>query len=206
MNIFKLGDMKGFFLIFSAILILFSLTKCKNTRKTTINQQQELDSLVSMYHAINDSIDFAWDEMIRDDDEKVLFMKRLLLEVSYTNSYDKIRFDTLNKYIDHLKTMRYNRVSMVDSKLIDEYDSATSSVSAAVIDFAIRHPAYDNSHLMKELVNDIYDKNGMVLIYRIHYDGFVKDREHFIKKNRKKLLKALGQHDLEKLPVFALPS
>jgi len=198
--------MKGYLLIFLTIIIVFSLSQCKNTRKSAANKQKELDSLVAVYHAVNDSIDLAWNKMIKDDDEKHLFMKRLLLEVSYTNSYNKTHFDTLNQYIDNLKAMRYDRGTMADSKLIDDYDSATSAVSVAVIDFATRHPGYENSHLMKELVNDIYDKNGMVLLYRVHYDGFVKDREKFIKKNRKKLLEAIGQQDLEKLPVFALPA
>ncbi len=198
--------MKRFLFGFLAIMMIFFLSQCKNARKTAANKQQELDSLVAVYHSINDSIDFAWNAMIEDDDDKHLFMKRLLLEVSYTNLYDKTRFDALNQQIDRLKEMRYDRETMADSKRIDDYDSATSIVSTAVIDYAVRHPGYDTSALMKELVDDINNKNGMILIYRIHYDGFVKDREKFIKKNRKNLLKALDQTDFENLPVFALPA
>jgi len=198
--------MKGSLFIFLAIVMVFSLSQCKNSRKTAANQQRELDSLVAVYQTINDSIDFAWNAMIEDDDDKHLFMKRLLLEVSYTNSYDKTRFNALNQQIDRLKAMRYDRGTMADSRRIDDYDSATSVVSAVVIDFALRHPGYDDSDLMKELVDDINDKNSMILIFRIHYDGFVKDREKFIKKNKKKLLKAFDQTEFESLPVFALPA
>lgn len=194
---------KLFIFLLSGLVIL--LSQCKNSRKI-VNQQQELDSLITVFQALNDSIDHAWNDMIEDDDEKHFFMKRLLLEVSYTNSYDKRHFDTLNHQIDRLKVLRYDRKTLANSKRIDDYDSASSAVSAAVIEYAVKHPAFGTSDLMKELVDDINEKNSMVLIFRIHYDGFVNDRQRFIKKNRRKLLKALEESDLENFSVFTLPT
>ncbi len=186
------------------IVVLFS--QCKYAGKSTMKQKQETEALIAIYQAMNDSIDHAWNVMIGDDDEKLQLMKRLLLEVSYTNAYDKARFDTLNRYIDQLKILRYDRKTLADSKRIDDYDSATSVVLDAVIEYAVGHPAYKGSDLMKELVDNINEKNSMVLIYRVHYDEFVKEREKFIKKNRKKLLKGLNESDMETLPVFTLPT
>ncbi len=191
-----------FVLIVSTVLI----SQCKNAREGSVKQKQETEALIMVYQAMNDSIDHAWDVMIEDDNQKHRLMKRLLLEVSYTNAYDKSRFDTLNSYIDQLKVLRYDRKTLADSKRIDDYDSASAAVSDAVIEYAVRHPAYNESKLMKELVDDINEKNSMVLIYRVHYDEFVKEREKFIRKNRKKLLRGLNESDLKELPVFTLPA
>lgn len=194
-------------LFFLLIVSTVFLSQCKNARReSSVKQKQETEALIIEYQAMNDSIDHAWNVMIEDDNEKHRLMKRLLLEVSYTNAYDKSRFDTLNDYIERLKVLRYDRKTLADSKRIDDYDSASAAVSDAVIEYAVRHPAYKESKLMKELVDDINEKNSMVLIYRVHYDEFVREREKFIKKNRKKLLRGLKESDLEELPVFTLPA
>ncbi len=192
--------------VFLLIVTAMVLSKCKNAGRSSLKQKEEIDSLITVYQALNDSIDHAWNVMIEDDDEKHYLMKRLLLEVSYTNAYDKPRFDTLNHYVDRLKILRYDRKTLADSKRIDDYDSASAVVTDAVIQYAVRHPAYKESDLMKKLVDGINEKNTMVLIFRVHYDEFVKEREKFIREYRKKLLKGLKESDLESLPVFTLPA
>lgn len=192
--------------ILSVLIIIFFLYQCKNTSKPSAADRAEIDALVLEFKTLEDSANYSWNKMMDDDDEKHLFMKRLLLEVSYTNVYDKNQFEILNAEIDALKDVRYDRVSMADSDLIDRYDSATFEVSRQVIEFARNHPSYEQFPLMEELINDINDKNGMILIYRIHYDGFAIQRNQLVTKEMEKIMDAMKNETINELPLFQLSS
>lgn len=191
--------------LFSIAVVAGGIFSCSRKAKKTAEGPAR-DSLIMEYQALQDSLDKEWKVMIEDDDEKIALLKRLILEVSYTNSYDKQRFEALNEMVDQLKQMRYDRESMRDSQMIDAYDSATFAVTDQVIDFARSHPRYKDFPFMEELINEINQKNDLILIYRVHYDNWAKDLNAFIKKRGKKLRK-FGQVVPDKpVPLFQLPS
>ncbi|MCK5704842.1 MAG: hypothetical protein KAI29_27010 [Cyclobacteriaceae bacterium] len=183
-------------------VLMYSCDGGKNTSKSS----ERSDSLLSTYLALEDSIQKEWSIMIADDDDKHVLMKRLLLEVSYTNNYDKVRFRDLNDQVDQLKAMRYDQKSMSNSALIDSYDSATFDLSDQIFVFARNHPRYDDFPLMSELIDDINGKNNYILMHRIHYDNRVKELNSFKKKNQKKLMTTDPEIETEHMPLFELPS
>lgn len=178
-----------------AFLLLISCDR-KNQQKNHIHD----DSLAATLRVLHDSLDHSWAVMIADDDEKLSAMKRLLMEISYTGSYDKARHAELMALVDQLKQLRYDRITMENSSLIDQYDSATNDVSRMVIEFAYLSPAYEQSDLMKELVNDITYKNSMVLLYRVHYDKFAEEINDLHVEYRDRL-----DSVAKPLPLFKLP-
>ncbi|MCK5371822.1 MAG: hypothetical protein KAQ62_24840 [Cyclobacteriaceae bacterium] len=183
-------------------VLMYSCDGGKNTSKSS----ERRDSLLSTYLALEDSIQKEWSIMIADDDDKHVLMKRLLLEVSYTNNYDKVRFRDLNDQVDQLKAMRYDQKSMSNSALIDSYDSATFDLSDQIFVFARNHPRYDDFPLMSELIDDINGKNNYILMHRIHYDNRVKELNSFKEKNQKKLMATDPEIETEHMPLFELPS
>lgn len=189
--------------IMISLIGMFAITTMNcDPKKQSSSDTNQQDSLLIKYAALEDSVANGWQIMIADDDEKHLLMKRLLLEVSYTNSYDKERFRELNDLIDQLSAMRYDRESMRNSALIDEYDRATFDLTDQVIVFARSHPRYDDFPLMAELIDDINGKNNYILMHRIHYDSWVKELNSFKKKYSNDLLES----GIEDLPLFELPS
>lgn len=189
----------SFLLLTIAFLSLISCDH-KKQKGTRVSD----DSLTVTLRVLRDSLDHAWEVMIADDDEKISFMRRLLMEVSYAGSYDKVRHEELIAMVDRLKRLRYDRSSMQSSRLIDEYDSATNEVSRMVIEFAYQSPKYDQSDLMKELVNDITDKNSMVLLYRVHYDKFAEEINALLIQHEDRLDSGAGLLPLFKLPPEAI--
>ena len=183
-------------------VLIYSCDGGKNTSKSS----DWRDSLLNTYLALEDSIQKEWSIMIADDDDKHVLMKRLLLEVSYTNNYDKVRFRDLNDQVDQLKAMRYDQKSMSNSALIDSYDSATFDLSDQIFVFARNHPRYDDFPLMSELIDDINGKNNYILMHRIHYDNRVKELNSFKEKNQKKLMATDPEIETEHMPLFELPS
>ncbi len=192
-------------LMFSIGMTLNFVLSCTNKKQMPTDADQE-KSLLIKYTSLQDSVDSNWQIMIADDDEKHQFMKRLLLEVSYTNNYDKGRFKELNELVDQLKSMRYDQQSMRNSDLIDAYDSATFDLSDQILVFARNHPRYEDLPLMAELIDDINRKNNYILMHRIHYDNWVKELNSFKLSKRKKLLKSEPEMELKSNPLFELPS
>lgn len=199
MNIIKVN---AFVISGLLTLVVFSC----DSKKSEHTGQQHLDSLMITYKALTDSVQQNWDVMIADDDEKLQLMKRLLLEVSYTNNYDKSKFEDLNTLVDELKVSRYDQKSMRDSDLIDAYDSATWQVTDQIIQFARSHPRFEDFPLMQELIEDIHGKNNYVLMHRIHYDNWVKELNAFKKNYEKELMDVQPVPDFESMPLFQLPT
>ncbi len=193
-------DMFKLLFAFAIVALMYACDGGKKASKTSGKQE----ALLTQYLAFEDSVQDFWDIMIADDDDKHVLMKRLLLEVSYTNNYDKARFKELNSKIDDLKTMRYDQVSMGNSAKIDAYDSASFSLSDQIFVYARAHPRFDQFPLMAELIDDINGKNNYVLMHRIHYDSWVKEFNSFKKKNKKKL--SSSDLDINAWPIFELPS
>ncbi len=192
-----------FFLL--AGMATYSIYSCESKKSASMDQQA-VDSLLIRYQVLSDSVDHSWAVMIADDDDKHLLMKRLLLEVSYTNNYDKQRFEELNGSLDRLQSMRYDQKTMRDSDMIDAYDSATFELADQIFLFARSHPRFEDFPLMAELIEDINAKNNFILIYRIHYDNWVKELNSFIESNREILLNEDPSLEAETMPLFALPS
>ena len=178
---------------------------CSN-KKQTESDAIVLDSLMTTFTALSDSVDRNWAIMIADDDDKHILMKRLLLEVSYTNNYDKDRFLELTNMVDKLKAIRYDQESMRNSSLIDAYDSATFELADQIILFARSHPRYEDFPLMAELIDDINAKNNYILIHRIHYDNWVKELNSFKQSNQELLKGSDSGIGIETMPLFELPS
>ena len=184
-------------------LIISCLFSCGSHKNAG---QSDVDSLMIKYQALVDSVDATWTVMIADDDEKHMLMKRLLLEVSYTNNYDKARFEALNQKVEELRGFRYDQKSMGSSDLIDAYDSATWALTDQIIEFARSHPRYTDFPLMEELIGDINAKNNYVLMHRIHYDSWVKQLNSFKKNNLDKLMDADPDMKSQDMPLFQLAS
>jgi hypothetical protein len=172
---------------------------------TTERQQAYTDSIAHSFVNVKDSVHAAWSRMIEDDDEKHFFMKRLLLEVSYTGVYDVQEYNRLVYLVDSLHAFRYDQITMMDSDLIDRYDEFSSDVSYQVIQFARTHPEYEKYGLMQELISDISEKNGNILLYRIHYDNHVREYNQLLKAEEELLKQLYPDSAIIIMPMFALP-
>ena len=185
------------------VLVFFSLS-CEQSKKADAGG--DIDSILVQYQVLVDSVQSNWNTMIADDDDKHVLMRRLLLEVSYTNNYDKQRHQELLDLLEELKAMRYDQSSMSNSSLIDAYDSATFAVTDQIIVYAREHPRFEDTPLMAELIDDINGKNNYVLMHRIHYDGWVKQLNAFKSANKEKILEKDPNQDLNQMPLFELSS
>jgi hypothetical protein len=177
----------------------------KSTKETTGKIDfTRIDSLRSNYLAINDSMVAAWHRMIKDDNQKLSDLNRLLDEITFTNNYDKERVEALRERIQEVKALRYNQQTMADSELIDEYDFASDNLVNEIITFAQKHPQYERYKNMEMLVDDIRTAHEKVLYMRVDYDRFAKQHNRFITENNAILEEIDNSIEDKKKPLFQL--
>ena len=187
------------------ITILLVSSCDKKTKKETLTAV-EADSLHHAFLVIQDSLNTAWERMIEDDNQKIADAKRLLEEVSYTNNYNVMQFDTLQQNLALLLEMRYSNTSMAEPSAIDNYDSASNKVINTIMTVASEHPDFARYPLMKTLVKDIQEANGRVLRQRVSYDYAAKLYNQFLEENNAVLEEVYSLKDLDKKPLFELDS
>jgi len=193
---------KTHIIIFTTLLavILYS-TGCSRKAKLT---NEYIDSLKTNYKSLIAAMDTSWKIMIEEDNRKLTFLKRLLLEVSYTNDFDTVKFTSLMQRLESLKTIRYDKLSMKDSHHIDFYDSLTTQLIPDIENYARSHPGYEQFPLMKELISSIDDLDNNVLFKRSDYDQTVDRFNDFVKANNEILKETYPDSDLNNKAVFRI--
>lgn len=191
---------------FISFIFLALISSCEKKESKSDLSQTEIDSIKLAFEEIQMSIDTTWENMVEDDNQKIADAKRLLEEISYTNVYNPVQFDSLKVNLIELQKMRYDNISMQNSELIDNYDSASNKIMNDIITLASNHPDYQRYPLMKALIKDIQEANGRVLRHRVNYDFAAKSYNQFIEENKEQLRKVDSTEEIQQKPLFELAS
>jgi len=186
------------------LLCLFLIISCKKASDQKELTEAVMNSLQLEFASLKDSVAHCWKKMMVDDDEKLFNLKRLLEEVSYTNDFDQVRFDSLKQMHKELVALRYDHQTMADSDLIDEYDAKTSILIREVSDFARSHPKFENYTLMEQLIIEMNEADNRVLLHRIRYDDFCRQYNQLIETKGQSLDQFASTKDLKKRALFTL--
>jgi len=190
---------------FFVLLLLISFVACSKKSSTTLTPTA-VDSLKAVYQDLSVQVDTTWTAMMKDDDEKLDNLRRILQEVEYSGSYDRLKLDSLKNHIDQLASVRYDQQSMSDSEKINIYDSMTNQVMGEVTIFTTRLEQFDQYPTMGRLLQEVFEADERVLHHRISYDKSVKQYNAFIEAYQQDLqLSAQGSPPQPK-PLFELPN
>ena len=189
----------------TVVVLAIACVGCSsNKNRDGITSFTKIDSLRANFLAINDSLLHSWQVMIKDDNEKLDDMSRLLDEISYTNNYDETKLKDYRHRIDTLKAMRYNQKTMWDSKLIDQYDETSHYLVNDLLTYAENHPDYSRFPTMATLVQDIRQAHQRVLYFRIDYDEYAKEYNKFVTSYQGLLSEIDNTCDGKKKALFQL--
>jgi len=198
--------MKKIGFLFLAGITSALIINCGGKKEEQLSAEQ-LDSLTATYYALNDSLENAWQQLVEDDEKKLAYLRRLVEEVANTNNYSEEEYQTYMNMIDGLANMQYTQETMVNSEVIDAYDSASSVVISRITKYAYDHPNFENYPLMQELIDDLNQAQSMLLIYRSRYDIIAKNLNNFIDDNEHRLIDRDNTIvQFKKKPLFEYPS
>jgi hypothetical protein len=196
--------MKLFNSIAAAVLLVLILLSSCNKETTSGNSDKSI-ALKNEIDSLQIVINNAWDTMMVEDDVKLKYMKRVLDEAVYVLNSDEAKKNKLSAQIDTLKNLRYDRISVSNSNLIDKYDSATNLNIKRVFDYLDSNDSAYSVPLINDLHIEIDELDQMVIHRRGHYD---EPAMHFNKllKEEEKNIKKLGEpySSLKPYPLFVL--
>jgi hypothetical protein len=175
---------------FSLILLLITAawSACQRASEDRTEELSttELDSLAVTYRNLTDSLNAGWDTLARNEEQKLANLQRLLTEITFTPNYNKLRYDSLKAHLNALSTLQLKPEQMTDEQ-IDRYDSASQAVKTAIVNMAQENPAFKQFPLMGQLVDSIEAGDQRVILYRVRYDNYAKDLNHFLDVHQEQL-------------------
>lgn len=198
----------------SKIVVLLALVSvivfsCKESVKEEKKEtkmalpQEQLQAKITM---IGDSVQGAWAFMMEADDQKIMFVKRLLDEISYTKKFDIVVHAKLVEKCKVLKSKRFDENAMSNSVSIDKYDAATDSLLREVKALVMATPNVESYPLCGQLLADISALDNDVVMHRVKYDNWVVEFNKVLDE-RQDEIKTLGEpySNLKKKSTFQLP-
>lgn len=164
-----------------AALILAAWTACQRASedKAVVLTTTEVDSLRTVYESLNDSIDARWTVLKDDEEQKLANLNRLLMEISFTPTFDQARYDSLKYQLEQFQSLRLDPETMTDEQ-IDRYDAAMNSLQNSIVQMAMDNQAFEQYPLMEELIDSINASEERVLFYRVQYDNYATDMNQFL--------------------------
>lgn len=181
-----------------------TLLSCNHSTEKT-NKTESNNTLEATLKPIIDSMNYAWELIIKADDQKISDLKRLLLEISYTDKYDVMAHDSLLRLTELLPSKRYQLESMTSDQ-INYYDAETDKVINAVRELAGRTPGIENHDIVPKLLNDIISANGDILIQqRRKYDESATQYNNYLEQNKEAIQNAgTPYNSLKKKELFTI--
>ncbi|MBW3545259.1 MAG: hypothetical protein KY428_06605 [Bacteroidetes bacterium] len=170
------------------MLMAAAYTACQRASDEKRAEEHAPDSVMLVYNSLSDSVMVAWQQISKTEEGKLSDIKRLLEEISYAPSYDKVHYDSLYNQLQQVYALRFEAENMT-SKQIDQYDSAVSKLQREVIAFARANPSFEQFPLMAKLADSIDAADKQTLFLRVRYDEFATQYNDFLKGNQGSVIK-----------------
>lgn len=185
------------------IMISYWLVGCSTTisRRGEQVSIQQFDSLRSTYYHLNDSLNYAWTAVKQSDEQKLQYLGALLDELDNESLIGSDTLVLLKQMVQQLRTLRFDSVTIANTRQIQQYDSLTGLVSDSLLFLTDRIVETTNNPRLLYLADKIVSENSGVVLYRLHYDNISQTFNRFIEDN-KALMSSL---DSTGRPVFKRP-
>jgi hypothetical protein len=121
-------------LLFAIASIAWNCTQKKQVSEKT--EFTKVDSLTDTYLALQDSMLWAWNMMINDDNIKIKAMHNLAHRLMVFGQSDKDVLISLEQRLEQLSHLRYSQKTMANEDVVEEYDFASQSLISELTSIA----------------------------------------------------------------------
>ena len=162
------------------------------------------DSLTDTYLALQDSMLWAWNMMINDDNLKIKAMHGLVHHLMVSGSSDKDDLMALEQRLEQLTNLRYSQKTMANEDIVAEYDFASQSLISELTSMAESKIGLSSDSTLQKLIDEITLADQRVTTYREEYDSIAKDYNTFLDDNKDYLKDMDHSCSLDKKPLFGM--
>jgi len=191
----------GIIILFSgALALLFSCRKTENAESTAVFTK--IDSLTEAYLSLQDSMLLTWNSMMKDENEKIENVSKLIGILKTLPGEDPLMLSSLEQRLDQLKRIRFSQKTMINPHVVEEYDFASNSLIAEVISLAESNSAFTHNTKLQQLTDWVKEADQRVPIYREEYDAIVDRFNQFIEEAKPWLHEIDEKNDGQKKVLF----
>jgi hypothetical protein len=194
-------------IVCSAALITSGIIACSG--KKDIREEAtftKADSLTDRYLQLQDSMLYAWNNLISDDSRKFNTMHKLLHALLVTGYLDKEELIAMELRLNKITTLSITQESINNASLVEEYDFATSSLLKELLSLAESHESFASNQGLQKMVEEIRLIDQRVEGNRLRYDSVAKEYNRFLEKNKNQVEELDLGISLEKKPLFQIAS
>ena len=191
-----------------AVALLFvaaSAASCKRDgSRATDTNPGSVAAVKAQFDILRDSVDLKWRNADEADVQLLGTTGLLLRELKGRIGIEATTVQALEKANTRLKARRYNRQSMANSDLIDQYDAAQDSLLQAIYPVAAPNGNAPTEPI-RNFVEGIQQTDAGVVRVRSNYDRAAHQYNDYLKLHQDELHSLGGKYgDLKPLPVFEI--
>lgn len=202
--IHTLSDFRMIRPVIFLLMAVSVFTQCKQNSRTAPTEISS-DSLQIQLSALNDSLRVSWNEMTASDDEKIRAAASLLKAISQSCNYDKALYGNIWRRQQNLPSQRYSGPDSLTSDGIDRYDASTDSLLNSLRAFYEQTGAQGCCSGCDSVLNQVEQRHGSVVMYRIRYDGHGRQYNALILQQKENLARLKPEYGrLKPKQLFSL--
>jgi hypothetical protein len=190
----------GIFLFGVLGMMSASCVKQENTSNASFTH---VDSLNETYLIMQDSMLHSWNVMVKDENEKLQHINRLLKKLVTNDFYDQDQIHSLQERLDQLERIRFSQKSMSNPHVVEEYDFAANTLITEIISLVESDPDFFKNQELQQLTDLIKLADQRISTYREEYDAVVVLFNEFLKKNETDLKEIDPSWEGELKPTFS---
>ncbi len=195
--------------LFAVPTLLFAgLFACKGpeTHLQSNIKFTKVDSLTERYLNLEDSILYAWNTLINEDNHKIRLMHDLVHQLLESKELEKDqeKLIILENQLNMLSGMKITHESIKDSGLVHAYDSASHMIVMELLALTESYERYADDRKVQKIVSAIRETNLRSDINRSNYDLVAGQFNNFIERNKDYLSDNDQNLTVEKKPLFQM--
>ena len=189
-------------------LLFAGLFSCKGpeTHLQSNIKFTKVDSLTERYLNLEDSILYAWNTLINEDNHKIRLMHDLVHQLLESKAFeeDQEKLIILENQLNMLSGMNLTPESIRDSGLVHSYDSASHTIVMELMHITEPYDRYADDRKVQKIVSAIREANLRSDINRSNYDLVAGQFNTFIERNKDYLSDKDQNLTVEKRPLFQM--
>lgn len=192
---------------FSCATLLSVFLACSSSTTTTERTLfSRADSVQDSYLTLQDTLHYAWNLIIKDENEKIHHLHTLLHHLIEDNVHDPATLNSLDDRLRQLRRLKITQKTLANGYVVEEYDFASTSLISEVLSITETHPELLSNRTVQNLVDRLKMTDLRIEENRAHYDSVAELFNAFIESNKTTLKEIDRKLNLEKRPQFKAAS
>lgn len=161
------------------------------------------ESLAAEYFALHDGMTNAWNGVIRNDNDRIDALQRVITKLTQSDNEDPELMQSLDSRAQKLRQMQLTPGTLDNTAIVEEYDFACESLVSEVSAQAMASPVFPDDATLQSDVEKIRNADQETIDLRGAYDHEVRQFNEFVFRHKEIIMDIDKDCPKEGLPLFS---